>query len=181
MRRKTLIQWKLPFHRWPLARQTKTTSYLGDSVVTRMFACGFGALAGFYLLYRFECGTGKFEKSTVDFTKAEEWFDIKTLVSLHNFQESQFKGIKDTTYAEYVKSILTVLGLPTSSQLHLGRKMGAVHCETMELGATLTKTLGNWNPQVFDRHTRQKFLYRQCMVLHSTVKEAAYFIVLERQ
>jgi Centromere DNA-binding protein complex CBF3 subunit, domain 2 len=80
--------------------------------------CGFGAL-GFYLLYRFEC-TGEFEKSTVDFTKAEEWFDIKMLVSLHNFQESQFKGIKDTMYAEYVKSILTVLGLPTSSQLHLG-------------------------------------------------------------
>jgi Centromere DNA-binding protein complex CBF3 subunit, domain 2 len=45
--------------------------------------CGFGAL-GFYLLYRFEC-TGEFEKSTVDFTKAEEWFDIKMLVSLHNF------------------------------------------------------------------------------------------------
>jgi Centromere DNA-binding protein complex CBF3 subunit, domain 2 len=111
--------------------------------------CGFGAL-GFYLLYRFEC-TGEFEKSTVDFTKAEEWFDIKMLVSLHNFQESQFKGIKDATYTEYVKSILTVLGLPTSSQLHLGRKMGAVHCEMMELGATLTKTLGNWNSQVFDK------------------------------
>ena len=114
-----------------------------------VFLCGTGALA-FYLFFRFH-HTKEFDPPNVpDFTDSKQWFDIKTLVALHD-PDSYTKGIADTNYSTYIKTVLQALGLPTNFMLHLGRKVGAVELEMMELDVALLKTLGNWNMSVFDK------------------------------
>jgi len=132
------------------AKTTKACTNCSRTIRTKdVRLCPIGSFA-MCLHHRFE-HTKEFEPpNTPDFTDSSQWFDIKSLVALHD-KESWTKGIADTNCSSCMKRVLVSLGLPTDFLLHLGRKVGAVELELKELDVFLLKILGNWNQSMFDK------------------------------
>jgi len=109
----------------------------------RMCACG---ALGFWLLHRFH-KTGEMD-SPPDWLKNEDWFDVKVLVDLQNFEESKTGGITEKSCAQEMTNCLRRLGLPTHHQLHFGRFMGPTEMELLDEATNENiRMLGNWDPK----------------------------------
>jgi len=113
--------------------------------------CAIGAL-GMYLAHRFEYTD---EMSNVDFTDNHAWFDIKLLTD-PNANNNQVP-VKDQSYANAIKGICTALNIDSAHAIHIGRCVGAVTADMLELQTEETKLLGNWRPDTHESTYSSKF------------------------
>jgi len=108
--------------------------------------CCIGALA-FCLSFRFYC-TCEFEDfSTLDWLNNKKWFDVKLLADLNEDKE---KPMVNDSYGSHIKKVLNFLSIICDKLLHLGRNLGGRILESMEAEQEEIRTMGQWNPSMFD-------------------------------
>ena len=83
--------------------------------------CPIGALA-LYLALRFEL-SNEFKDGFVleDWLDNSKWFDVKLLVDVWGTDTT--KAMKNDTYANAIKEVLTFLKIVSNHWVHLGRKI----------------------------------------------------------
>lgn len=106
------------------------------------------AAFSFYLQYRLFI-TDEFKDFTVDqWCDNRQWFDIKLIVDVSSPDKT--KGMKNDSYAQKLKSVLSRLNLPVSILVHLGRKLAPKLLDCFEEESKDIERLGNWNPSLMD-------------------------------
>lgn len=102
--------------------------------------CCIGALS-FYLMLRFYV-TGEFSgMSTEDWKDNKSWFDIKLLTDI---QGDNTREMRNDTYADHIRKVLSRLGLVCSKILHLGRNLGAKILDLLQEEESAIDAMGNW-------------------------------------
>ena len=101
-----------------------------------------------YLMVRFQV-SGEFEADCCpDFTKNQDWFDIKLLVDATGRNPDFEKPMSNQSYAKAIKSVLKELGITSNHFVHIGRVMGPVVLEMLEVDHDKIRLLGNWDPKI---------------------------------
>ena len=116
--------------------------------------CSIGALA-LYLYFRFK-HTGEMDDPP-DFTDNPKWFYRKLLISGSCADEDMERPMNMRLYSNGIKASLKSCGLPTSIQIHIGRKVGPTILEWEEISKPFIDALGNWN------RTQQEESYSACL------------------
>ena len=107
--------------------------------------CAVGATA-FMLAMRFSLTSEFVGFSAADWLNNQTWFDVKLLVDATRNNWNMCRPMTNDTYSKAVKSVLDVLGVPSSHWVHLGRTMGPKILEMLETEAEDIRRLGNWDP-----------------------------------
>ena len=111
--------------------------------------CPLGAL-GFYLLSRFQL-TKEFDGANCpDFTKNEEWYDIKLLASMGGNEPGHTKEQRSETYYKCIREILRTKKITSNHYMHLGRVLGSANLQYKEIDDDLIRQLGNWSVTIRD-------------------------------
>ena len=100
--------------------------------------CAICAFA-FYLLFRFAVSGEMDDGNRPDFTKNEQWFDIKIL---SDGSRDNCKVMNARSYTDPLRKIFQLLGIITSHYGHFGRVVGPVKLEFEEVAAELIRILG---------------------------------------
>jgi Centromere DNA-binding protein complex CBF3 subunit, domain 2 len=109
--------------------------------------CCVGAFA-FYTMFRFHC-TGEFsDLSLEDWFDKKKWFHIKILADINGCDRSN--EMRNDSYGDHIKSVLSRLKLNCNKVLHLGRNLGAKFLEFLEAEADEIRRMGQWSPSMFD-------------------------------
>ncbi len=109
--------------------------------------CCIGALA-FYLSFRFYC-TREFEDFTLeDWTDNKTWFDIKLLTDICGDNKTQ---MVNDSYGKHIRKVLNALSIIWDKLLHLGRNLGGKILVLLETVQDDIRTMGQWNPSMFDQ------------------------------
>jgi hypothetical protein len=103
--------------------------------------CGVGAF-GYYLYYRFSNSDEM--NPPPDFTNNKAWFDMKLLTD--GTKHGNTKVMSNESFSKGVKSVLDKLGIASKHYLHLGRVLGPVTLEKLEMESRDIQNLGNWDP-----------------------------------
>jgi hypothetical protein len=98
-------------------------------------------------MYRFNI-TREFEEYTIQvWSDNSKWFDVKLLVDTQGANNKE-KLMKNSSYAEAIKSILLQLGIVALHLVHLGRNLGVKLLEMLKEESRAIQQLGNWNPSM---------------------------------
>jgi hypothetical protein len=103
--------------------------------------CGIGGM-GFYLYFRFSNSNEM--SPPPDFTTNKAWFDIKLLTD--GSKEGNCKEMSNESFSKGIQSVLDNLGITSKHYLHLGRVLGPISLEKMEIESRDIQQLGNWDP-----------------------------------
>jgi hypothetical protein len=100
--------------------------------------CGIGGM-GFYLYFRFSNSNEM--SPPPDFTTNKAWFDIKLLTD--GSKEGNCKEMSNESFSKGIQSVLDNLGITSKHYLHLGRVLGPISLEKMEIESRDIQQLRN--------------------------------------
>jgi hypothetical protein len=117
---------------------------------TKILACVLLVHSTF--LYRLSCPR-EFEGGIWDFSKNENWFDMKLLVDVQSCaKHDSKKAISPKPYTIAIKKHCKSLGVLAAHYIHIGRVLGSYISEVNEDNSHDIRRLGNWDPT-----TQEKF------------------------
>ena len=136
--------------------------------------CCIGALS-FYLMYRFFVTNEFSDFTAADWLDNSKWFDVKLLVDV-NPSASYSHVMKNDSYGDHIKRIMTLLRIVSNVILYLGRKLGTKIMEFFEAEDSEIKKLGNWNPGILDTHYSAKLTLWPIRTMAGYPNETRYYV-----
>jgi Centromere DNA-binding protein complex CBF3 subunit, domain 2 len=114
-----------------------------------VLVCPVGSLA-LYLYYRFKISNEMLNPP--DFTNNKAWYNIKLYTD--GKPDKTTLGIRAANYADVMKKVFQIMGLPTKHTGHLGRILGPKKLEMLESDSNDIRVMGNWDPRTSTYSTK---------------------------